>query len=355
LLGTRKFDALSAADLGLVDSLPAEAFNAITRLALRLFDVPVALISIVEEENDRQYFLSHEGLSEPWRTRRQTPLTHSFCQYVKRAAAPLVVEDARIHPLVRTNCAIADLGVIAYLGVPIALPDGTAIGALCVIDSTPRAWSGTDLSHLEDLALCVNDEIKLRGMFHLCELAQKRTQAYNAMRETVALAFIAPDLKASDRFTELLRAACLAFGADCGRIIKVDCESAETVFEYCSNGCTDFKRYTSKTDALTRLVVSECRHVCFKSISNFCAAQFHRIPPSSNGLYAGTPIIVDGALYGVMEFVGETEKPQDWSEEEKSVLSIVSMLAGSHLGLYAEIEMLRKTDAPLRERATAGD
>ena len=58
----------------------------------------------------------------------ETPLSHSFCQYVVTREAPLVVTDAREDQLVQNNGAVADLGVISYLGVPLRTPDGHTIG-----------------------------------------------------------------------------------------------------------------------------------------------------------------------------------------------------------------------------------
>src|SRR3954454_8796989 len=85
----------------LLDSQPEEAFDRLTRLATRALGVPVALVSLVGP--DRQFFKSQTGLAEPWASARQTPLTHSFCQHVVATGEPLVVSDARVHPLVKEN------------------------------------------------------------------------------------------------------------------------------------------------------------------------------------------------------------------------------------------------------------
>src|SRR6058998_2311667 len=106
----------------LLDSEPEEGFDRLTRLATRVLDVPVALVSLVDE--DRQFFKACIGLAEPWSSQRGTPLTHSFCQHAVASAEPLTIEDAREHPLVRENLAIRDLDVIAYAGFPLKTSDG---------------------------------------------------------------------------------------------------------------------------------------------------------------------------------------------------------------------------------------
>jgi diguanylate cyclase (GGDEF)-like protein len=153
----RRLQALASTHL--LDSPPEAAFDRLTRLTAGLIGAPVALVSLVDER--RQFFKSALGLKEPWASRRETPLTHSFCQYATRDRAPLVVADAREHPVLRDNHAIRDLNVIAYAGMPLLI-DGEAIGALCVIDDKPRAWTDDELRLLHDLAESVVSEIELR-------------------------------------------------------------------------------------------------------------------------------------------------------------------------------------------------
>jgi len=101
--------ALQAAQL--LDSPPDESFDRLTRLAAKVVDAPVALVSGVDR--DRQFFKSCLGLPEPWTTRRETPLSHSFCQHVVAAREPVIVSDARKDERLLDNLAIRGLGVIA--------------------------------------------------------------------------------------------------------------------------------------------------------------------------------------------------------------------------------------------------
>jgi GAF domain-containing protein len=101
------------------------------------------------------------GLPEPWASERGSPLTHSFCQHAVASREPLLVDDAREHPLLRDNLAIRDMGVIAYAGIPLIDPDGHALGTLCVTDSQPRHWTTHQVRVLSDLAASVVTEINL--------------------------------------------------------------------------------------------------------------------------------------------------------------------------------------------------
>jgi signal transduction histidine kinase len=148
--------------VGLLDTAPEEVFDRLTRLARRLLGAPVALVSLVDA--DRQFFKSALGLPEPWATRRETPLSHSFCQHVVATGAPLRVEDARHDPLVCDNLAVPELGVVAYLGMPLATADGQVLGSLCAIDTQPRDWTAEDAAALRDLAALAMSEVSLRGL-----------------------------------------------------------------------------------------------------------------------------------------------------------------------------------------------
>lgn len=183
LLFSRDLDGVTAAErlaaverAGLLDTPPEESFDRATRLAARLLSVPVSLVTIVAA--DRQFFKSQQGLGEPWASRRETPLSHSFCKHVVADDRPLVVADARQHPLVASNAAVDDLGVVAYLGVPVRDDAGQPLGALCAINDRPRRWDDDDLAVLEDLAGFLGTELRLRqASGELAEIARTERAA----------------------------------------------------------------------------------------------------------------------------------------------------------------------------------
>ena len=99
--------------LNLLDTPAEEAFDRLTRLASKITNSPVSLVSLVDV--DRQFFKSMFGLSNPLTDGRETPLSHSFCKHVVADNQPLIVFDAREHPILKENLAVSDLNVIAYL------------------------------------------------------------------------------------------------------------------------------------------------------------------------------------------------------------------------------------------------
>lgn len=171
--------------LKLLDT-PAEAsFDRIARLATKILDVPIALVSLVDV--NRQFFKSCIGLPEPYSSWRETPLGMSFCKHVVAGGEPLVLSDVREHADYRDNDAIPDLGVVAYLGCPLIV-DGEVMGTFCVIDTEPHGWTDAEIGIVRDLTELVMTEIRLRAE------SDERAAAL-AARDRV-LAIVSHDLRA---------------------------------------------------------------------------------------------------------------------------------------------------------------
>jgi GAF domain-containing protein len=109
-------------------------------------------------DEKRQFFQYALGILEPWASRRETPLSHSNCQHPVALKNVFVVPDASSHPLVRESLALRDLGVQAYVGVPITV-DGQVLGSLCAIDDRPREWTEAEVDLLRKLGSALNEEL----------------------------------------------------------------------------------------------------------------------------------------------------------------------------------------------------
>jgi signal transduction histidine kinase len=203
----------------LLDSPPEEAFDRLTRLASRVLSVPVALVSLVDDE--RQFFKSCIGLPEPWSSQRGTPLSHSFCQHAVTSAEPLIIRDAREHPLVRENLAIRDLDVIAYAGFPLTTSSGEVLGTFCAIDHEPRIWTNDEIAFVSEMAASAMTEIELRTSVR--ELDDARAEAEGAammLRELQAISDAAlVNLETDDLLRELLARVTAAVEVDAAALL----------------------------------------------------------------------------------------------------------------------------------------
>jgi PAS domain S-box-containing protein len=149
----RRLAALHA--LNVLDTPPEERFDRITRLAARVLGVPIAYITLVDQ--NRQFMKSHYG-SET----RETPREIAFCAYTILEDKQLVVPDAQGDPRFADNALVTGKPFIRfYAGNPIAAADGSLIGTLSVIDRKPRIPSEEDLLALRDLATLARNELNL--------------------------------------------------------------------------------------------------------------------------------------------------------------------------------------------------
>lgn len=151
----------------ILDSPPDGAFDRITRLAARIFDVPIATITIVDK--DRIWFKSKHGITAEEITREPGLCASAVLDY-----EPWVVNDALTDPRTLENELVrGDLGLRFYAGVPLRTGDGYNLGTLNVIDTEPRELTADELETLEELASIVVDELELR----LAALRLSRTAA----------------------------------------------------------------------------------------------------------------------------------------------------------------------------------
>ena len=144
--------------VGFIDT----SFDRYARMVRNALGAPLALVSLIQ--GDRQVFPGAVGLPEPWVTTRETPVSHSFCQYVVAEEKPLIISDAREDDRLRDSPAIEALGVVAYAGWPIRDHTGHVIGSLCAIDHRPRYWTADELELLQDLAAACSTEMSERAL-----------------------------------------------------------------------------------------------------------------------------------------------------------------------------------------------
>jgi phosphoribosyl 1,2-cyclic phosphodiesterase/CheY-like chemotaxis protein len=131
--------------LGILDTGHEPRFDRITRLAAALFDVPIALISLIDR--DRQYFKSHYGFDVCESSRDV-----SFCAHVVYSRELMIVPDALRDPRFAGNPTVKDEPHIRfYAGAPLILDDGSCVGTVCLIDTRVRSLEGSAIGLLQDL------------------------------------------------------------------------------------------------------------------------------------------------------------------------------------------------------------
>ncbi len=141
----------------LLDTLPEDMYDDMTRIATEITGTPISLITLVDK--DRQWFKSKQNLDVT-----ETPREYSFCAHaIVNSDEVFIVPDARYDERFFDNPLTAgNPHVIFYAGVPIKDAAANAIGTLCVIDSRPRELSDQQLEALKALAKLVKAHFELR-------------------------------------------------------------------------------------------------------------------------------------------------------------------------------------------------
>ncbi len=160
--------------LHVLDTQPEERYDRITRLAARLLDVPIVLVSLVDA--NREWFKSCQGM-----TTREGSRDQSFCGYTILDDAPLIIPDATLDPRFVDNPQVVSEGIRFYAGIPLKGPNDQNIGTFCIKDHAPRQITEEQLQSLHDLAAMTQDELTLVNAIELqYQLAQATEDANNA-------------------------------------------------------------------------------------------------------------------------------------------------------------------------------
>ncbi len=174
-----------------LDAPPTEAFDRITRLATRLFDVPIAMINFIDQED--QWCLSTHGLALEHADREV-----SFCARAIQQGGVMVVPDTHEDDrFVDNPFVVGEPHIRFYAGAPLTAPNGYRLGTLCLIDDEPRAFATEDRETLNDLAGVVMDELNLRHYASDLNASREAHRAISEQRrrilESITDAFVALD------------------------------------------------------------------------------------------------------------------------------------------------------------------
>ncbi|MGK3142542.1 diguanylate cyclase domain-containing protein [Pantoea sp. C2G6] len=139
--------------LNIMNTPAEERFDRLTRLARRLFDVPIALVSLLEAEH--QWFKSTQGFDAVGSSRDISLCAHTILQ-----EEIMIVEDAAQDARFYDNPLVTgEPHIRFYAGCPLRAPGGAKVGTLCIIGQTPRQFDAEDQATLRDLAAMAEAEL----------------------------------------------------------------------------------------------------------------------------------------------------------------------------------------------------
>jgi len=149
-----------------LDTPSEERFDRLTRLAQRLFDVPIALVSLVDK--NRQWFKSCIGVGIT-----ETPRDISFCGHAILGNEMFIIPDAtQDERFSDSPLVLCEPYIRFYAGCPLRHMDGSALGTLCIIDTVPRELDKDDLNALKDLVELAEHELMAAQLATLDDLTK---------------------------------------------------------------------------------------------------------------------------------------------------------------------------------------
>lgn len=197
--------------LRILDTPREERFDRITRLAQRMFDVPIALVTLVDV--NRQWFKSCIGLDMG-----ETPRSVSFCAHAILRDDALVIEDAQLDPRFADNPLVTDEPHIRfYAGQPLVGPNDQRLGTLCIIDRRPRQMSADELEALRDLATLAENELNVVRLSQALVIQRESEARVRAVMDNAADGIITYDEHGT--IESFNRAAQRLFGYDAAQVI----------------------------------------------------------------------------------------------------------------------------------------
>ncbi|MGF9691390.1 sensor domain-containing phosphodiesterase [Rhizobium sp. 0TCS1.26] len=194
-------------NLKLLDTMPSESFDRITRMVARVFGLPISAISLTD--TDRQWFKSKVGVEH-----NEIPRFKAPCAMVAETGQLLVIPDFQEDAYFRDS-PLGEAGIRFYAGAPLVTRDGFGLGALCILGEEPREISDQEVNALVDLAAMVMDQIELHHAVGRIEASSGLPNRFQLLNDLADL------MKHADGSPQIISLLDLAQTAQFDRLSRV--------------------------------------------------------------------------------------------------------------------------------------
>lgn len=194
----------SLKQLDILDTAPEKEFDDLTFLASQIFQVPIALVSLID--SNRQWFKSNIGMNVI-----ETERDIAFCAHAILQKKTLVIPNAAEDERYASNVMVTGESHIRfYAGTPILSPDGLPIGTICVLDTKPREFNETQAKCLEAIASQAGALLLLRMQIKKLKKAHNNHLINKKALENISEGFVLQDNQ--DKIIEFNSSACKVLG-----------------------------------------------------------------------------------------------------------------------------------------------
>ncbi|GGC64907.1 GAF domain-containing protein [Marinobacter halophilus] len=324
----KRLSALEAALL--LDTPPEERFDRITRLAARLFDVPICLVSLIDA--NRQWFKSCYGLGV-----RETARDISFCGHAILGTDTFVVENALQDERFADNPLVTgEPNIRFYAGAPLEDRHGHRLGTLCLIDRSPRPFPDDDKQALRDLADMVEREFQYQ---ELGAYYAERSRALNILSDIT----LDTDGPVSDRVERALATANQYLGMDTAIVSGLTGEAYTIRWHQAQQGSSLQNGMTLPLAQTYCSLLME--HGDVLAIDHMARSRFSHHPCYHQfGLesYLAAPVWIDGEIVGTLNFSSQVPRRPGFTESEKTFVSLLARWVADVLQQQHHVDTLDK-------------
>lgn len=299
---------LALENTNLLDTPPEERFDRLTRMARLAFGVPIALVSLIDEQ--RQWFKSCQGLDV-----RETPRDISFCGHAILRDQLFIIEDTYGDSSFVDNPLVSGPPHIRfYAGVPLHNHEGYRLGTLCIIDTNPRSLDSAGQELLQELASLVENTINdFEGQTFRRQQLEK-TRTLNVLNKLTVEAVGSLQQKL-DMALDLGRAH---LGLTTGIVSEIN-EETYTVrwFKAPKNSTIEAGLSLPVNQTYCSLMLEKHDHL---AISHMASSEYRKLPCYADlGLesYIAAPIEFGGALFGTLNFSSVSPRATPFTDMDR--------------------------------------
>ncbi|MGM7719215.1 GAF domain-containing protein [Metabacillus sp. Hm71] len=301
--------------LNLIDTPEEKSFDRITKLASKLFNVPISLITLITE--DKQWFKSCVGLPENLKDSRSTERSAAFCHYVVVDENPMVVQDSLMDERFVHNRLVKEYNIRFYAGAPIVTKNNNVLGTLCIIDTKPRSFSDEDLKTLIDLSNWVKAEIDLKADLMEKTISERSIRILHEVTSNLELGF-------QEKLKNLLELGCERFQMPHGIVSRIN-DGTYKVLEA--------KTETGFLKSGDQLPLEE---TCSSKVAEALEPiHLKQTPYNINGFkineYIGAPIFVNHQFYGTFCFLSDKQAAYKISYTDLEFLQLMAQWIGNEV------------------------
>lgn len=321
--------------LEILDTEAEEIFDHFTELASHLLKTPVSIISLVDK--DRQWFKSIVGLDA-----KETPREYAFCAHAIHKNDLFIVEDATKDKRFADNPLVkGEPLVISYAGYPLKLNTGLTVGTLCSIDHKPRKFSEEEQKTLKLLGSQLVNVLNQRKTLIKFNKFSRMLEEIHRISINHSKEYLKIDYQA------FLKTGLKVLNLDFGIISKIDQQTYTVVDAISPDNMIASGAEFELPGTYCVAVKEKKKTITYNEVGKIDEMHGHPVYINMKlESYIGTPVWVNGEIYGTVNFSSQSIRKLEFSKEEERFIEILAQVLGKMIeGVEREKQIIQAAKA----------